>query len=63
MKVLSRSNAHAYMFSKSMQWTHLDPIDQAIHWNTCRKLVELTLSVDRSREMSAIKTIVVIGKS
>ena len=30
MKVLRRSNVHAYLFIKSMQWNHLDPIDQAI---------------------------------
>ena len=34
MKVLRRANVHAYLLTKSMQWTHLDPIDKAIYWNT-----------------------------
>ena len=51
-KVLMISNVHAYMFIKSMKWTHLDPIDQAVYWNTYRKIVETTLSVNRSSDIS-----------
>ena len=62
MKVLRRSNVHTYLLIKSMQWTHLDPIDQAVYWNTYRKLVETTLSVNKSSDISAIKKFVVTGK-
>ena len=60
--MLMISNVHAYMFIKSMQWIHLDPIDQAVYWNTYRKIVETTLSVNRSSDISAIKKFVVTGK-
>ena len=45
-----------------MQWTNLDTIDQAVYWNTYRKLVETTLSVNRSSDISAIKNFVVTFK-
>ena len=60
--MLRISNVHAYLLIKSMQWNHLDPIDQAVYWNTYRKLVETTLSVNRSSDISAIKKFVVTGK-
>ena len=50
-KLLRRSNVNAYLLIKSMQWTHLDPIDQAVYWNTYRKLVETTLSVNMSSDI------------
>ena len=62
MKVLRRSNVHTYLLIKSMQWTNLDPIDQAFYWNTYRKIVETTLSVNSSSDISAIKKFVVTGK-
>ena len=62
MKVLRRSNVHTYLLIKSMQRTHLDPIDQAVYWNTYRKIVETILSVNRSSEILEIKKFVVTGK-
>ena len=54
MKVLSRSNVHAYLLINSMQLNHLDTIDQAVYWNTYIKLVDTTLSVNSSSDISVI---------
>ena len=60
--MLRISDVHVYLLIKSMQWTHLNPIDQAIYRNTYRKLVENTLSMNRSSDISAIKKFFVTGK-
>ena len=62
-KVLRRANLHAYLLIKSIQWNHLDPIDQEIYWNTYRNLAESTFSANISSEISAVKKIVVTGKN
>ena len=61
--MLRRSNVHAYLLIKSIQWTHLDPIEQAVYCNTYRKIVETNLSVNSSSDISAIKKFVVTGSS
>ena len=63
LKVLRRNNVHVYLLIKSMQWTHLGPIYQAIYWNKYKEIVESTSSVNRSSEDSAIKTFDVTSKN
>ena len=63
MKILRRDNVHAYQLIKSVQWNHLDPVDPEIYLNTYRKLVDSTLSVNRSGEISAINFLFVTGKN
>ena len=60
--MLRRSNVHNYLLIKSMQWTHLNHVDQDVYWNTYRKIVETTLSVNRSSDIPAIKNFVMTGK-
>eukprot|EP00957_Ditylum_brightwellii_P026689 2018573-Ditylum_brightwellii.AAC.1 len=63
-KKFQQMNPCAYHFNKGMGWRDADVpyIDQAIYWNSFKKIVQATISSHQSSDISLVKRIIVPGE-